>query len=86
MFVPGYLLAVFRLFTEIYFQDTGTRLPIAVLTPGDTVSVNQAGKILTISINGIEMPGSYSGYSAVPEDERKLNVLAITIPYIEMVL
>ncbi|HHT63852.1 MAG: SpoIID/LytB domain-containing protein [Bacillota bacterium] len=74
----GTYSAVFKIVHGKYtFQDTGTRLPIAVLTPGDTVSVNQAGKILTISINGIEMPGSYSGVlSAVPEDERKLNVFS----------
>ncbi|MGI6684981.1 MAG: SpoIID/LytB domain-containing protein [Bacillota bacterium] len=62
---------------EYLLQDLGTRLPIAALKSGDIVTVNQAGKVLTININGSQITGAFTGpLTAVPEDEDELNVFS----------
>jgi len=74
----GSYSVVFRIDQGNYsLQDMGTLLPITDLKPGDVVTVNQAGKIITITINEKQLTGSFSGaVSAVPKDEDRLNVFS----------
>lgn len=74
----GSYSTVFRVVQGNYFiQDMGTLLPIADLKPGDVVTVNQAGKIVTISVNEKQITGSFTGaVLAAPKDEDVLNVFS----------
>lgn len=74
----GTYSAVFRIVHGAYtFRDMGTGFPIASLKSGDTVTVNQGGMVLTVSINGKDISGSFTGaLMAVPQDEDELNVFS----------
>ncbi|WP_148133129.1 SpoIID/LytB domain-containing protein [Candidatus Formimonas warabiya] len=70
--------AVFQITEGSYFlQDVATSMPIASLSAGDTITVNQAGNALTLEINSVPLAGGFSGpVRALPEDESELNVFS----------
>ncbi|MEL7566519.1 MAG: SpoIID/LytB domain-containing protein [Dehalobacterium sp.] len=74
----GSYSAVFRVVQGNYsLQDMGTLLPIIDLKPGDVVTVNQAGKIITVTVNEKQLTGSFTGnVLAAPQDEDSLNVFS----------